>query len=138
MSGGVLLTPTRWPCNKAHGAKVMAWVGIVDGQVLPVHWFQGSVDGLTWQSRATRRHFWFQQDSASPHCTDCTFLASKIGDRVISRRTEHHWPPYSPDLNPLDFSFWSQAMAHAVRCEPKLAEGPSSVSSRLVVISSTC
>ena len=27
------------PCNKAHGAKVMAWVGIVDGQVLPVHWF---------------------------------------------------------------------------------------------------
>ena len=59
-----------------------------------------------------------EQDSASPHCTDCTFLASKIGDRVISRRTEHHWPPYSPDLNPLDFSFWSQAMAHAVRCEP--------------------
>ena len=31
------------PCKKAHGAKVMAWVGIVDGQVLPVHWFSGSV-----------------------------------------------------------------------------------------------
>ena len=31
-------------CKKAHGKKVMAWVGIVDGQVLPVHWFQGSVD----------------------------------------------------------------------------------------------
>ena len=37
---------------------------------------------------------------------------------MISRRTEHHWPPYSPDLNPLDFSFWSQAMSHVVRCQP--------------------
>ena len=26
------------PCKNAHGARVMAWVGIVDGQVLPVHW----------------------------------------------------------------------------------------------------
>ena len=25
-------------CKKAHGAKVMAWVGMVDGKVLPVHW----------------------------------------------------------------------------------------------------
>ena len=32
-------------CEKAHGAKVMAWVGMVDGKVLPVHWFEGSVDG---------------------------------------------------------------------------------------------
>ena len=33
-------------------------------------------------------------------------------------RYEHHWPLYSPDLNLLDFSFLSQAMAHMVRCEP--------------------
>ena len=26
----------------------MAWVGIVDGKVLPVHWFQGSVDSPTY------------------------------------------------------------------------------------------
>ena len=32
------------PCKKAHGAKAMAWVGILDGKALPVHWFQGSVD----------------------------------------------------------------------------------------------
>ena len=123
-------------CKKAHGAKVMAWVGIVDGVVLPVHWFEGSVDGPTYlgmlqtmvwpaiRGRATRREYWFQQDGASPHCTPevLAFLASKFGDRVISRRTEHHWPPYSPDLSPLDFSFWSQAMAHVVRCEPSTLE----------------
>ena len=56
----------------------------------------------------------------SPHCTAevLAFLAARFRDRVISRRTEHHWPPYSPDLNPLDFSFWSQAMSHVVRCQP--------------------
>ena len=93
----------------------------MDGRVLPVHWFQGSVDAkaylemlkeVVWpaiRGRATRREYWFQQDGASPHCTPevLAFLSSKFGDRVISRRTEHFWPPYSPDLNPLDFSFWA-------------------------------
>ena len=51
---------------------------------------------------------------------DCLdFIKSKFGDRVISHNTEHHWPPYSPDLSPLDFSLWGQAMAHVVRCQPK-------------------
>ena len=119
-------------CKKAHGAKVMAWVGIVDGKVLLVHWFQGSVDSaaylnmlqtMVWpaiRGKATRHQYWFMQDRASPHCTGevCSFLASKFGDMVISRKTDHIWPPYSPDLNPLDFSFWSRAMAHVIRCQP--------------------
>ena len=36
------------PCRKAHGAEVMAWVGIVDGTMLPVHWFQDSLDSKTY------------------------------------------------------------------------------------------
>ena len=59
-------------CKKSHGAKVMAWVGIVDGQLLPVHWFEGNVDSETYlhmlqtvvwpaiRGRATRRGYWFQ------------------------------------------------------------------------------
>ena len=82
---------------------------------------------MVWPSirdRATRRLYWFQQDGATPHCTAkvLEFLASKFVDSIISRRTEHHWPPYSLDLNPLDFSFWSQAMAHVVRCQPTTLE----------------
>ena len=91
----------------------------MDGKVLPVHWFQGSVDAkaylemlkaVVWpaiRGRDTRRECWFQHDGASPNCSPevLAFLASKFGARVISKRTEHHWPPYSPDLNPLDFSF---------------------------------
>ena len=123
-------------CKKAHGAKVMAWVGIVNGKVLPVHWFQANVDSpayldmlrtMVWpaiRGMATRHQYWFQQDGASPHCTPdvLSFLADKFGDRVISRNSDHFWPPYSPDLNPLDFSFWSQAMAHVLRCQPATLE----------------
>ncbi|KAF0290266.1 hypothetical protein FJT64_011478 [Amphibalanus amphitrite] len=47
------------------------------------------------------------------------FLRSKFGDRIISRKSEHHWPPYSPDLSCLDFSVWSEIMAHVFRCEPQ-------------------
>ena len=106
---------------------------MVDGRILPVVWYQGSVTstvyleqvtkGTVWpavKGVATRRGYWYQQDGASSHVTEeyLQFLKAKFGDRVISRRTENHWPPYSPDLSPLDFSFWSQAMAHLLRCQP--------------------
>jgi hypothetical protein len=121
-------------CKQAHGAKVMAWVGIVDGRCLPVVWLEGSVNGKVYLNQvlkgtlwpavknlATRRQYWFQQDGASCHVTaPCLdFLSSKFDDRIISRSTQHHWPPYSPDLSPLDFSFWNQSMMHIKRCEPR-------------------
>ena len=108
---------------------------MVDGRILPVVWFQGSVTstvyldqvlrvrGTVWpavKGVATRRGCWYLQDGTSSHIIEecLEFLKAKFGDRVISRRTEHHWPPYSPDLSPLDFSFQSQAMAHMLRCQP--------------------
>ena len=53
-------------------------------------------------------------------CID--FLHSKFGDVIISKNTEHHWPPYSPDWSPLDFNFWGQTMAHEVRTKPSTLE----------------
>ncbi|KAF0292002.1 hypothetical protein FJT64_016980 [Amphibalanus amphitrite] len=59
------------PCKKAQGQKVMAWVGVVDGKCLPVHWFTGSVNSdaylemlqtVVWpavRARATRHQYWF-------------------------------------------------------------------------------
>ena len=35
----------------------------------------------------------------------------RFGDRIISRRSAIEWPPHSPDLNPLDYSFWGQVQA---------------------------
>ena len=101
------------PCKKAHGQKVMAWVGLVDGKCLPVHWFHGSVNSdaylemlktVMWpavKAKATRQQYWFQQDGAPPHVTPpvMEFLYSKFGSRIISRNSEHSWPPNSPDLS---------------------------------------
>ena len=51
------------------------------------------------------------------------FLKSKFGDRLISRKAKHPWPPYSPDLSCLDFSFWSQAAQEFTEQKPEtLAE----------------
>ena len=51
----------------------------------------------------------FQQDGAPPHCSNRTleYLRQYFsGDRLISRRTDNPWPPYSPDLNPPDYFLW--------------------------------
>ena len=98
-------------CKKAHGEKAMAWLGIIDDRCFPVVWFDGSVNGevylekvlkdTVWQNVkhvATRKEYWLQQDRASCHVTaQClSFLRSKFGDQILSRNTQHHWPPYSP------------------------------------------
>ena len=49
----------------------------------------------------------------------CHFLRSKFGDRIISRDMQHHWPPYSPDLSPLDYYFWSQCTQYVKKEKPK-------------------
>lgn len=127
---------TLIPCKKAHPTKVMAWVGIVDGRCLAVHWFEGPVNGeeylkmlqtVMWpavRGLATRRQYWFQQDGAPCHVTPdvLRFLRSKFGDRLISRKTEHHWPPYSPDLSCLDFCFWTLAVEEVLRHKPQTLE----------------
>ena len=66
---------------------------------------------------ATKRQYWFQRDGVGCQVTALClqFLASKYGDRVIFRNTEHHWPPYSPDLFQIYFPFRAKAMNHLCR-----------------------
>ncbi|XP_053382297.1 uncharacterized protein LOC128549521 [Mercenaria mercenaria] len=51
---------------------------------------------------------WFQQDGATPHTANdvLKWLEQTFGTRLISLKTEKVWPPYSPDLSPLDFHLW--------------------------------
>ena len=122
---------------KDQGAvKIMAWVGIVDGQVLPVHWFQGSVTGqsyldmlknVVWpavRGSSSRKEYWFQQDGARVHTTNDVkkFLTEKFHGRVISNGLEVAWPAKSPDLNPLDFYFWGAAESKVHEEKPKTVE----------------
>ena len=56
----------------------------------------------------TRWQYGLQQDGVSCHITTpcIDFLKEKFGDRMNLRNTDHHWPPYSPNLSTLDFSIW--------------------------------
>ena len=50
---------------------------------------------------------YFQQDGAAPHTSTMVleWLNDTFGRRLISLKTEHTWPPHSPDLNILDFFY---------------------------------
>ena len=67
----------------------------------------------------------WQQDGAPCHTSKSTmeFLKSLFKDRIISRYSKivimPEWPANSPDLNPLDFTFWGQAMAKVWEKKPK-------------------
>ena len=121
------------------GEKMMAWVGIVDGEILPVYWFRDahgnavSVQGESYprmfnehvypciKTKDIWRRWWFQQDGATPHCTNANIemLNDKFKGRVISRRAEVVWPSCSPDLNPLDYWFWGYCMNKISREKPE-------------------
>ena len=63
----------------------------------------------------------FQQDGAPPHWRTevLDWLSSKFGNNIISYKTARPWPAKSPDLSPLDYWFWSAAMAEVRRLQPK-------------------
>lgn len=59
---------------------------------------------------------WWQQDGAPAHTTKevLSYLRSVFHHRILSncrdeftKDWQHDWPAYSPDLNPLDYYFWS-------------------------------
>lgn len=51
---------------------------------------------------------WFQHDGAPPHFSREVrgILDQQYPNRWIGRGGPRHWPPRSPDLNPLDFFLW--------------------------------
>ena len=63
------------------------------------------------------------QDGATSHTTNLNlnFLTEKFCGRVISRQAQerHFWPPYSPDLNPLDFCIWGYVQDQVRRIQPE-------------------
>ena len=114
----------------------MCWVGVVDGRVLPIHWFEenGScVNGdsyldmlktVVWPSvsrTAKRKKFWFQH--TLPQHQPLPESSSTISLRtVISRRSEFIRPSQSPDLNPLDYRFWVQVKREVSSGSPENIE----------------
>ena len=117
-------------------SKVMAFVVIVDGTVRPVFWHQEdgknvsvntdqyikAVLAVTDELPYSKLNiYWWQQDGATCHTSKRSraVLKRMFKDRIISRFEKNVWPAHSPDLNPLDYTFWGQAMAKVWEIKPK-------------------
>lgn len=76
---------------------------------------------LTTQFPSVVGRMWFQQDGATPHCSEVSldWLKAHFKSRVVSRRTPIGWPPYSPDLSPPDFFLWGHLKNRVYRKTPK-------------------
>lgn len=106
--------------------KVTVWCAVTNKRIIGPYFFEDAAGSpLTVNSErylamlkkyyipALRRHreqdqIIFQQDGAPPHAANIVvnWLEEMFNDRVISRRCDNFWPPYSPDLNPCDFYLW--------------------------------
>ena len=110
----------------------MCWVGNVNEEFLPVHWFEEDVNEcryLTIQvdvwtfvgSKTKQESFWFQQDGAPYHCTNrvLKYPQGKFKSRFISRRSECRWLAHRPVLNPLDYWCEGQVDSMVSKKQPK-------------------
>ena len=124
-----------------HVAKVMAFVIVVEGKAV-LYWHQDengksvSVNSVQYiksvkevlkslPKRKLKNVYIWQQDGATVHTSNVTmqFLKGIFKDRIISRLAKilsmPEWPAHSPDLNPLDYTFWGQAMQKVWEAKPK-------------------
>ena len=120
--------------------KIMAFVIIVEGKAF-LYWHEDPETGKP-VSVATDQYlksvaallknipkrklkvYWWQQDGATCHTSNKSmdYLTKIFGNRIISRLAKIDgippWPAHSPDLNPLDFTFWGQAMQKVWKAKP--------------------
>ena len=110
-----------------HSSKVAAWWAINSKTIIGPYWFEDDEGGPVTinqenyrvviqkfhASISRRREIvinqqWFMQDGATPHTVNATLelLTRKLGDIVISRKTDNPWAAHSPELNSCDFFLW--------------------------------
>ena len=103
------------------GEKLLVWCAMSEHGIIGPFVFDGTVNSQRYREMLNNFFFprlralriplattWFQQDGATAHCSNenLELLQSKFGDRLISRRTQHPWPPRSPDLSACDYLLW--------------------------------
>lgn len=101
-------------------ASLMVWAAITSNGKTPLHFVDPGVkiDQIYYRKRIlegtllpwARHHFgdkqWtFQQDSAPSHRAKLT--QTWCSNNFPAFINCEQWPPYSPDINPLDYSIWS-------------------------------
>lgn len=122
--------------------RVTVWCAVCYNGILGPYFFDGNVNGEKYlqmlknyfvpnaQGHQSVEGFYYMQDGALPHRTSAVFeyLDEHFPGRVIGlgykdRYGEgYDWPPYSPDLNPLDFWLWGYLKDEVYKRSPKTIE----------------
>ena len=129
-----------------HSAKCTAWCAISSNGIIGPFWFEDATGATVtvnakryrevlakfWRSLNRRlggntahlQRLWFQQDGATAHTAGATryWLRERFGDRLISSKEVHAWPPHSPDLTPMDFFLWGHLKSQVYMSNPKTIE----------------
>jgi hypothetical protein len=63
---------------------------------------------------------WFQQDGAMAYTVRASMAAARqlLGNHIISRFGDIHWPPRSPDLSVCDFFLWDHLKSKVYTIRP--------------------
>ena len=104
--------------NRKFPQKVMVWLGACSKGLTPLVIFdRGTVNhqryidevlpvALKYGNEVFGADWTFQQDGAKPHTHHLTQAWCR--QNFPSIIDKDHWPPNSPDLNPLDYSIWDE------------------------------
>jgi hypothetical protein len=104
--------------------KVMVWLGVCSKGVSPIVIFEkGTLDhdryirdvlpvALRYGNQVFGSQWMFQQDGAMPHAHRET--QEWCANNFPAFIDKDHWPPNSPDLNPLDYCIWDE-LARAIK-----------------------
>lgn len=124
-----------------HSFKVNVWAATMGNQLIGYHILDGNLNGTKYLDflrnslfeiieddipLLARNNYYFMHDGAPPHFTRVCreWLHENFPERWIGRGADApiHWPPRSPDLNPLDYVVWSYAKQKVYETETNSAE----------------
>ena len=108
--------------NYQHHFSVNVWCGVIGDQLTGLYIFLQCLTGdiyanflqdelpalLENVSLQTRQQMYYQHDGAPPHFIQVIrqYLNHKFPNQWIDHGHAQNWPPWSPDLNPLDYYVW--------------------------------
>jgi len=113
--------------NYQHRFSVNVWCGVIGDQIIGPYIFPQRLTGAIYANflrdelpallenvpLQTRLQMYYQHDGAPPHFSQVVrqYLDHKFPNRWIGRGGTQNWPPWSPDLNPLDYHVWGYMKA---------------------------
>ena len=121
-----------------HPQKLTVWCGLTSAGIIGPFFIEYSITSEVYhelldneilpeiRDRGWIDEYHFQHDGAPPHTTrlNLGLLRDNFGSRVIARSFPEMfgeglaWPPYSPDLSPLDFFLWGYVKDKVYQSNP--------------------